>query len=220
MCNDEKRILRMISINFLIALACIMVINSYELSIIRGKVDNLYSIYFAITIKTIIAIIVYVISIHSLSKLFNKKLNFEYMTGLYSRRKLFIDLNDLVNNNSSFTLCYIDLDNLKVVNDNYGHTAGDILINEFSKRICLLKFQKVTGYRIGGDEFIVIINDNSLKDNCLENIWRITEEDVKITSSKSVKISFAMGIIENDFVSTAEELLIKADDLMYRNKGN
>ncbi len=218
MCDDEKRILKIISVNFVIGLLLIIFIDACELKIIGSKMDNLDSIYLAITIKTIIAIVIYIISIHGLTKLFNKKLNFEYMTGLYSRRKLFIDLNDLISNNSEFTLCYIDFNNLKVVNDNYGHTAGDMLINEFSRRICLLKSQKVVGYRIGGDEFIVIIKDKQEKESCLENIWKITEEDVKVTSNKALKISFTMGVVDNDFVSTVEELLIKADSIMYKNK--
>lgn len=218
MSADEKKIIRIITVNFLIALTFIIIVDIYELNIMKSKVYDLNYICFAIVLKTLIAIIIFVVSIHVLITLFKKKLNVEGMTGLYTRRKLFIDLNDLINKKSKFALCYIDFDNLKTINDNYGHKAGDILINEFSRRINLLKYKKIKGYRIGGDEFIVIIKDSLNIPSCIESIWEITKKDVKISFNKSVKISFTMGTVENDFASTADDLLAKADCIMYRKK--
>lgn len=215
---DEKKIIRIVTVIFLIALTFIIIVDIYELSMLKGKIDVLNCICFAIVLKTIVAIIVFVVSIHVLITLFKKKLNVEGMTGLYTRRKLFIDLSGLINRKSKFALCYIDFDNFKTINDNYGHKAGDILINEFSRRLNLLKHKKIKGYRIGGDEFIVIIKDSLNIDSCVESIRKITEKSVKISSNKSIKISFTMGIVENDFVSTADDLLAKADCLMYRKK--
>ena len=57
-------------------------------------------------------------------------------------------------------------------------------------------------------------------DNCIKSMQDITEKEVKITAKDYAKISFAMGTIQNDFVSNADELLKKADSHMYDNKKN
>ncbi|MDD2376377.1 MAG: GGDEF domain-containing protein [Clostridia bacterium] len=140
------------------------------------------------------------------------------MTGLYSRKKLFDDLNNLISKRLQFTVCYIDFNDFKIVNDKYGHAAGDLLLKEFAKRILELKHKKIRGYRMGGDEFVIIIKSNFKVHDCIESIWKITEKEVKITMKDYTKISFAMGVIQNDFFSNADEILKKADSSMYKNK--
>ena len=54
---------------------------------------------------------------------------------------------------------YFDLNNLKEINDTYGHDVGDIIIIKLAKSISYLLDEGIRAYRIGGDEFIVIIED-------------------------------------------------------------
>jgi diguanylate cyclase (GGDEF)-like protein len=129
----------------------------------------------------------------------------------------------MVERKEHFILCYIDFNDFKYINDEYGHKAGDMFLKEFAKRIIKLDPKKITGYRIGGDEFVIIIKNPTKVDKCIESIWGVTEEKVKIVSKDNqkvayAKLSFAMGLAENDFESTPDDILAKADSEMYKNK--
>lgn len=218
MCDKRKLLLFFLSLIFIISLFIIMFINSYEIRIISDIEVELKKIYICMALKLLIIIITFYISLYSMLYLFKKEVHYDYMTGLYSRRKLFEDLNNLINKRSLFTVCYIDLNNFKCINDMYGHKTGDMLLKEFSKRIHTLKSKGIIGYRIGGDEFVLIINNHHESKNCIESIMKITDKEVVVKHIGSIKIEFAIGIKENDFISTAEMLLEKADSSMYQNK--
>lgn len=218
MCDNKKKVLILISTIFLVSLIFVIFIDIHELKMLKEITNELNAFYFAVFSKIVLVAIAFCISILLVTYLFNKEVNFDYMTGLCSRKKLFFDLNDLIGKKAHFTVCYIDFNDFKHINDRYGHKAGDMLLKEFSRRICLLKHKKITGYRIGGDEFVVVIRDNLHLQDCIESIWKVTEEDVNVAPNAVTKIAFAMGIVENDFVSTADELLKKADSSMYKNK--
>lgn len=218
MCDNKKKILRLITAIFSVSMIFVILINIYELNMLSRITNDFACICVPMLLKMLLLVISFIAVFRLIVSLFNKEVNYDYMTGLCSRRKLFNDLNELINKKVLFTVCYIDFNDFKYINDNYGHKAGDNLLREFSKRICLLKCQKITGYRIGGDEFVVIINKQSNVENAIQSVRDITIEDVEITHHNSAKIAFAMGVVENDFVSTADELIKKADSMMYKNK--
>ena len=56
-------------------------------------------------------------------------------------------------------MLFIDLDNFKPLNDEYGHSAGDLLLQEVAQRISLCVREVDTVARFGGDEFVVILSD-------------------------------------------------------------
>jgi len=218
MYDTKRKILIWISIIFVIALIVIIFIDICILNTMSKQNVELHYAYITMGIKIFVGIIAFHISIMLVKYMFDKEINFEHMTGLCSRKKLFIDLNNLINKNAPFTICYIDFNDFKIINDKYGHAAGDLLLKEFAKRIRRIKPNEIIGYRIGGDEFVIVINNNIEIDRSIENIWKIADDKVKITQKEYTKISFAMGISKNDFVSNAEVLLKKADYNMYENK--
>lgn len=106
-------------------------------------------------------------------------------------------------------VAYIDLNGLKAINDNYGHSNGD-------KFICTAAdiFKMVfpdNSYRIGGDEF-VIIEQNIERDKYEERITALKN----IMQDKQVSIS--IGVLWREYVDDLEELLKAADKLMYMEK--
>lgn len=118
------------------------------------------------------------------------------------------------------SLCFIDIDDLKTVNDNWGHAAGDELIRRI---ITVLKkhFRK-SDYisRLGGDEFLAILT------NCTAEAAGVILDRIKSDlaeqsgQEKRFPIAISYGLAERDPTSdlTAEELLRLADNNMYRNK--
>jgi len=201
---------------FVVSLSFVIVINVYELNLLSGEEPK--CLFIAILAKISILIVSFIVGIVLALHLFDREVNFEHMTGLCSRKKLFVDLNNLIKRKAPFTVCYIDFNDFKIVNDKYGHAAGDMLIREFANRIVNLKCKKIIGYRIGGDEFVIIITNKLDVQSCIESIWKIADDDVKITSKEYIKISFAMGTAENDFISNADQILRKSDCNMYKNK--
>jgi diguanylate cyclase (GGDEF)-like protein len=114
----------------------------------------------------------------------------------------------------------LDLDRFKNVNDTLGHQAGDLLIQEFGRRLASLTRESDTIARFGGDEFAILIENASLPivshlaERILEDIRRpfdIVEAQVHV----GVSIGIAMS---QDFGSEPLDLVRKADIALYRAK--
>ncbi|MEO7495938.1 MAG: diguanylate cyclase [Massilia sp.] len=122
---------------------------------------------------------------------------------------------------SAFALLYIDLDKFKQVNDRYGHAAGDLLLQEVANRArqCVRAVDTVA--RIGGDEFVVLLESirepedaQTLADAILSALARpITIGRDQVAASASIGIA----IYPLDGKS-AKQLLKRADSAMYRCK--
>ena len=153
-----------------------------------------------------------------------KQANNDFLTGLYNRMKCEQDLKRYIDETAAFggegALLYIDLDDFKHINDGLGHQYGDILLKNISA-----SFKKITGvddncYRMGGDEFIIII---SYQKYCfLQNIL----DEIKLLFSKPWQLkgteyycTMSMGVVRFPTDGkTVEELIKKADLAMYDAK--
>lgn len=145
------------------------------------------------------------------------------LTGLNNRYCFDQDINDLtenLNDNADIALIILDLNGLKYTNDSYGHFAGDELICRAASSINTAYEECGTCYRIGGDEFAVIIPDCKEDDDALiSKLENVIAEDNK---SHSLTLSIAFGI-SHMIDSEGNRLNILkwkniADMNMYRNK--
>ncbi|MFQ3612314.1 MAG: EAL domain-containing protein [Cyanobacteriota bacterium] len=85
------------------------------------------------------------------------------LTGLFNRWEFEIKLGQLLNNGNLHSLCYLDLDQLKVVNDTCGHNAGDELLRQVAKTLqAQLRSTDILA-RLGGDEFGVLLPNTTLE---------------------------------------------------------
>ena len=151
--------------------------------------------------------------------------NYDYLTKLPNRHLLNNRLEQaLVGANRSkllVGLLYIDLDNFKSVNDHSGHNVGDKVLAETAERIKGCVRSSDTTARIGGDEFMVVMEE--LKDSQhLENICKkilIELEKPFYVDSNVFYISSSIGVTvyPQDSLST-KELLVYADQAMYEAK--
>lgn len=124
-------------------------------------------------------------------------------------------------NNVSIVVCFIDVNNLKQVNDTYGHQEGDHMLKTFAKILqdSIRNYDVV--FRYGGDEFVLILYKITLNEANI--VWqRILNkvEDYNKSYQKPYKISASHGFAEYNPVSqlSAEELLKIADEKMYQEK--
>jgi diguanylate cyclase (GGDEF)-like protein len=124
---------------------------------------------------------------------------------------------------SLITVFFIDLDNFKVVNDQYGHASGDMVLIEVAKRLTEMMRKSDTVARFSGDEFVILTeltNDREAIRNLAQKILDKIEQPIQVEEG-SVTISASIGIsISPDDGLDAEELLRKADTAMYVSKDN
>ncbi len=120
-------------------------------------------------------------------------------------------------------IMFIDLDNFKTINDNYGHKEGDNVLIETAKRLKDVLREEDMVYRFGGDEFIVTLEH--IKNS--EDIAKIAHKlnrSLKIpyqTSDYTFYISCSIGIaIYPNDASSVDELIKNADAAMYQAKNN
>jgi diguanylate cyclase (GGDEF)-like protein len=127
----------------------------------------------------------------------------------------------LENKNERFAVLFIDLDKFKSANDNYGHEAGDIILKEVAVRLKNIISLVDTIYRIGGDEFIIILRN--LKE--VADVQRIAVDALESLSKaftykeNQLFIGASIGIsIFPDSGTDADKLINKADAGMYEAK--
>lgn len=122
----------------------------------------------------------------------------------------------------SFAIFYIDIDGFKPVNDNYGHTSGDTLLKMISKRLLSTVRSTDMVFRIGGDEFVILISqmsDSNHAGTISTKIIDSIKKPFEIGSNK-IEIGASIGITISDpeKKEDIEELLSKADAAMYEVK--
>jgi diguanylate cyclase (GGDEF)-like protein len=121
----------------------------------------------------------------------------------------------------AFAIGVFDCDDLKLINDRYGHEKGDVYLKTASRLICRV-FQHSPVFRIGGDEFSVILQNDDYRDReALEQRFR--REMAEISAAKDnqwEQVHVAMGIAEYDpqHDRTVNDVIRRADTKMYENK--
>ncbi|MBL1320682.1 MAG: EAL domain-containing protein [Methylophaga sp.] len=141
------------------------------------------------------------------------------LTGLPNRYAFEAKVQSLLDteNSEQHVLCYIDLDQFKVVNDTCGHIAGDVLL----KQLALLFKQELRRSdllaRIGGDEFAVVLfdctMDSAIKE--FERLLSVLREFRFIYEGQSFNVGASIGLVEITKNSSMTDLLKQADSACY-----
>lgn len=125
-------------------------------------------------------------------------------------------------NHCTLTIVYIDLDDFKPINDEFGHNAGDYVLRVVAQRLLETVRANDTVARIGGDEFIILLNNES-KTGYKVLLRRLLEALLQpITFAESaVIISASLGVTHYPNTANSAECLIQqADQAMYNAKRN
>lgn len=149
------------------------------------------------------------------------------LTGAYNRRYMWdwIDRNVHLAARESFSIgcCAFDLDHFKSINDSFGHDRGDLVLKKFCEILNDSKRRSSLIVRVGGEEFISLMPMATLKDT-IGYAYRVR----KIINNSSIagfdkgKITASIGCASwepGDPISP-EELLKKADDMLYKAKSS
>ncbi len=182
-----------------------------EITWVDGRAATLYSLY-DITDK----------------KLYQRKIEqqayTDFLTGLYNRmcceRDLARQIDEAKHKHETGAILYLDLDDFKHINDGLGHQYGDVLLKSISRSLNNIKGIQNTCYRMGGDEFVIVIPPEFYPEfeRIIENIkqifskpWFLKDADYYCTMS--------MGIVTfPDAGDSVADLVKKADIAMYEAK--
>ncbi len=119
-------------------------------------------------------------------------------------------------------IAYADVNGLKMINDELGHDAGDARIIKIASMLSRV-FLRRDVFRIGGDEFVVIVpgigkDEFDEKIAHLKKIARQLENEEKIAANSGVNMFFSLGYVWADNCFEINDLLKKADEVMYEEK--
>ena len=140
------------------------------------------------------------------------------LTGLYNKGKFLALKASLFRDQDSLAVFNMDVNNLKYVNDNFGHEAGDALINKAAASMRRIEARNVLTFRVGGDEFIAVALHLSREEALgLKETW---EEGLKELNRAEDGVScvIACGFAYGEKGYDLDALLAEADKRMYEDK--
>ena len=122
-----------------------------------------------------------------------------------------------------FAVGVFDCDDLKAVNDEYGHDKGDVYLRKASHLMCRV-FQHSPVFRIGGDEFSVIFQNDAFEEReaLLAEFKKAMEEINASTKNpwEQVRVSYGISVYDPELDGAVIDVVRRADKNMYENKRN
>lgn len=151
------------------------------------------------------------------------------LSGLYNHRHFFDSLNIQKNIEtrqkehgleSEFSVLLLDIDYFKYINDTHGHLVGDFVIKSLSDLLTSSTRLIDTCYRIGGDEFAIILINTDIKAarKVGEKLRKIVENYEFSINNLKLKITLSIGVASSSETETTKELVTLADSRLYYSK--
>ncbi|HNZ50827.1 MAG TPA: diguanylate cyclase, partial [Bacilli bacterium] len=142
----------------------------------------------------------------------------DFLTGLYNRRH-FVETMTKLDKPAYYPIgmMMIDLNGLKIFNDAYGHHTGDRALKKVAQVLSALENKNTIAFRIGGDEFALLISKTS--NEALESLKEKIKMELMSSSIENISLSIAIGYeIKTNADVPFEEIMKNAENQMYRNK--
>ena len=163
-----------------------------------------------------------VTELRGLAKKMSYQATHDPLTGLINRRKfetrIKLAIQNVRDEGVCHALCYLDLDNFKVVNDTSGHFAGDELLKQLTVKLRMELREADTLARLGGDEFGVLLEGCTIEkaEKLAETIRQIVEDFRFVWDNTSFRIGVSIGLVSITSDSgTLSDILSAADSACY-----
>ncbi|NHB58870.1 GGDEF domain-containing protein [Acinetobacter sp. 194] len=147
--------------------------------------------------------------VDSLTEVYNRRYVSDFLTSLYKSK------------DSKYSVILLDLDFFKMINDSYGHDAGDEVLRRVAKILkSSMRYHDVVG-RFGGEEFILILPNQSLQlaveiaDRCRKAIHN---EAMLLPNGEEIHVSASFGVAISEKGKTMHDVIREADQALYRAK--
>jgi diguanylate cyclase (GGDEF)-like protein len=157
---------------------------------------------------------------HLLAESYLKLAMLDPLTGLHNRRyaqdRLTADIARAQRHKSSLTVLMVDLDELKRINDQWGHAAGDLVLKTFGDRLSKAIRGSDLAARVGGDEFVVLLPECDPHQVQLV-LDRLEALEVQVEAQR-ISFRFSAGWTDYRLGETPEQFLERADHALYVEK--
>lgn len=143
----------------------------------------------------------------------------DQLTGLSNRNAFYLEQKEIDKEDGGFALLTIDFDNFKGVNDAFGHHTGDQFLKQVSSRLKGIIANSGKLYRIGGDEFVILLQDVTKKDvsRIAKQIIEEMNDPVRLFEHEML-VTLSLGISFTDHFTDVETMMNQADLAMYSAK--
>lgn len=145
------------------------------------------------------------------------------LTGLLNRAGFLARLEHALGNaqGGAMSLAIIDVDRFKLINDNAGHRAGDIVLREIAARIAAEVREGDAVGRLGGDEFVLLLltsDWNRVRRICDRLVEAVNSEPIMLPSGTPIRTGISCGVAQYRAGLSAEEFMHEADLALYQAK--
>ncbi|MCM3600902.1 EAL domain-containing protein [Robertmurraya korlensis] len=151
---------------------------------------------------------------------------YDSLTGMANRNLLYEHLNEVVTRNEksghTFAVMFLDLDRFKMINDTYGHSFGDLLLQKVSTRLTNSVGEEGKIFRYGGDEFIIVLETDKrskVSETAEKIIYLLASPFVIKDRQMFISTSIGISIYPKDG-ENVESLIQNSDIAMYNAKEN
>lgn len=148
----------------------------------------------------------------------------DHLTGVYNRRAFYELGSTLINtgqeNQSEISIIHMDIDNFKLINDNFGHASGDAVLVQISK-ILLGRLKRSDIFaRIGGEEFGILLPETSIEQaaELAEKLRQEIEKATIVNGTVSFTITASFGVSGGSY--DIDALVRQSDEAMYQSKAS
>jgi len=155
----------------------------------------------------------------------NKNLEYlsfhDSLTNLYNRYYFMSSLSDHIRHvhrhESSSALLMIDIDFFKQVNDEYGHSVGDKILQQFAQILAKVLREADVAARWGGEEFVILLPKTS-KEESVVLATRLIKAVEEYTFESQIKLTISIGASQYKQDDTIESWIERADSALYQAK--
>ena len=145
----------------------------------------------------------------------------DQLTGIANRRKIIEEINKFINlslrYSNNLSLVYFDIDDFKMVNDQFGHEAGDLVLVELAQLIQKNIRKTDLFARLGGEEFVILSPESDIAD-CKNLLSGLRKKIANHQFTIKHQISCSFGIAQFKPQDTSDSLINRADAAMYQAK--
>jgi diguanylate cyclase (GGDEF)-like protein len=194
----------------------------YSIAYLSGILGKLHTI--VIVVFSLVVIILSLLFLFA-SNAYYKRLNLDYLTGLYNRKYFEEQLQQMIRKTKGkpkpFSIMIIDVDNFKQINDQHGHETGDIALKKVAHFLSAHLKEHDLAFRYGGDEFAAILPD-STKEKATFISRRLNTElsssVITVDQERTIRVCVSIGLAEYVNGMNAATLIHEADQEMYQVK--
>jgi diguanylate cyclase (GGDEF)-like protein len=146
------------------------------------------------------------------------------LTGLYNRRyamKILEHQKGMADRDAyNFAICFFDLDLFKLINDNYGHQVGDLVLKKFSELVRGTISEIDYCSRFGGEEFVLILVKKNIEAarEIADNIRQLVQDTDFGAIKDGLNVTVSVGVSEFESQEEIQNCLSRADEALYEAK--